>query len=154
MPCSRFYAFSWFIMSMLFFIVVLTPLLLGLRGLSHFRVGIASLVAIQIMLLMDMANSFLYFNNIPTITGALLARGRVVIAGSITAAVALFTMLILLGIRNEHNPELLQSKTGEPAHSPDATRGGLYQPTENPEEQVRYYNPVSEGLQAPAVPRA
>lgn len=62
-------------MSMLFFIVVLTPLLLGLRGLSHFRVGIASLVAIQIMLLMDMANSFLYFNNIPTITGAWICMG-------------------------------------------------------------------------------
>lgn len=72
----RFYGFSWWIMWFLFVIVVMTPVLLGTDSLKHFRGGLMAFVAIEIMLLMDMTNSFLYFNSVPTIRGPQCAGRR------------------------------------------------------------------------------
>lgn len=45
------------------------PILMSINGIRRFRAGLVGLVAIELVLLMDMINSFLYFNTIPTVSG-------------------------------------------------------------------------------------
>ena len=74
-PCSKFYGFTWWITVYLLILVFILPILMSVNGIRRFRAGLVGLVAIETMLLMDMINSFLYFNTIPTVSGGLWGRG-------------------------------------------------------------------------------
>lgn len=58
----------------LLILVFILPILMSVNGIRRFRAGLVGLVAIETMLLMDMINSFLYFNTIPTVSGGFGVR--------------------------------------------------------------------------------
>jgi uncharacterized membrane protein len=55
--CSRWLAFTWFIWSFHFLVLLLAPLLLAAGAVSTFRAGLVGFVALSAVLLMDMANT-------------------------------------------------------------------------------------------------
>ncbi|KFM23708.1 hypothetical protein F751_0922 [Auxenochlorella protothecoides] len=148
-PCSQcvygvgsFYGFTWWITVYLFILSLLLPILMTINGIRRFRAGLIGLVAVELMLLMDLINSFLYFNTIPTVSGALLARGRVVLAGAIIAAIGLFAVLIGLGLQDERDPELHSKRVGAGSGE---TRGGRFvDPGNDKANVVAYNNPIAE----------
>lgn len=176
----------------MFVIVVLLPILVAINGVARFRAGLIGIISVEIMLLMDLINSFLYFNTIPTVsgeenaaaglravsarmssrpgrgrlpsdpclaldlglfptpnglppsppsTGALLARGRVVAAGSIIGVIGLFFVVIGLGIHDERDPSLHMKRMGVRGGE---TMGGVYvDPDTDIANVMTYNNPLS-----------
>lgn len=79
---------------------------------------------------------------IPPCAGALLARGRVVLAGAIIAAIGLFAVLIGLGLQDERDPELHEKRVGAVSGE---TRGGRFvDPANDKANVVAYNNPMAE----------
>ncbi|KAK2076564.1 hypothetical protein QBZ16_005324 [Prototheca wickerhamii] len=140
-PCSKFYGFTWWITVYLLILVFILPILMSVNGIRRFRAGLVGLVAIETMLLMDMINSFLYFNTIPTVSGALLSRGRVTVAGGIISAIGLFMTLIGLGIKDEVDPQLYSQRMGARTGE---TKGGVFtHPGQEESNVVSYNNPLA-----------
>jgi hypothetical protein len=117
--CGSFYAYSWFILWLLFTVaVVLAPLLLAADGVASFRAALLGLLAVTTMLVGDAANSFQAFSHVG-LSGETAARARTFTAGSIIASVGLYALILLAGVVDERSEGVVD--TGEPRGE---TRGG------------------------------
>lgn len=121
-PCKKFYGYSWWIVWYAFLILLLVPILLARHSLHHFRAGALALIALLTMLLGDLTNTFLYYNNL-NIPGAGGSRARVTVAGGIVTSIACYLMLILMGVVDEKKET--KPSSGEPTGE---TMGGRFVP--------------------------
>ncbi|KAI7836797.1 hypothetical protein COHA_009342 [Chlorella ohadii] len=84
----------------------------------------------QTPLLFLLLPSSSYYNGLP-LTGTTKSRSRVTLAGSIIATIALFALIMVIGVFDEEKGKAARrGGTGEPKGQ---TYGGVYQP--GPEEQ-------------------
>eukprot|EP00887_Chlorella_sp_A99_P005041 scaffold4.g5041.t1 len=124
--CDKFYRYTWWITWYLFLMVVLTPIVLAAGHLRFFRAGMVGLWAPLLVLLMDTANTYLYFNGLSSVSGTLLSRARVTVAGAVISSIGGFLVLVGLGVHDERGAAAAARATGEPKGE---TYGGVYQPS-------------------------
>ncbi|KAL4439221.1 hypothetical protein ABPG77_004123 [Micractinium sp. CCAP 211/92] len=124
-PCGKFYRFTWWITWYLFAIVILLAILTIATAFHTFRAGLLGLCAPLLILLMDTCNTFFYFNGL-NLSGTTKDRARVTLAGAIIATIALFALVLALGVFDEETGKAnRRGGTGEPVGE---TYGGVYQP--------------------------
>eukprot|EP00887_Chlorella_sp_A99_P005657 scaffold1.g5657.t1 len=111
--CDKFFRYLWWIWALLLTVLVIAAVGLATATINMFRPGggkwrgqrgaLVGLLAVTVTLLMDTANTFLYISDagFPLVTGVMVTRARVTVAGAIISAVALFVMLILAGYYDE-----------------------------------------------------
>lgn len=138
--CDVFFSYTWWIWAYGLFIVVLTPAIMGSGALARFRPGLITLLTIAAMQAMQVANTYLYFNQLPeTSSGGFAARYQTTVAGGIIKAIALLLLIAILGVRDEEttlyetSKQEKRSKRGaEPPSGPPVSTNPL-----EPEEDDR-----------------
>jgi hypothetical protein len=133
-PCSKIYGYTWYITWYAFFLLVLLPVLVIGDKMRKFRAGFLGLLVPLVMLLGDMANTFLFFNDL-AFNGETKSRARTVVAGSIIASIGFYCTVIGAGIVDEDQER--QEKTDAPTGE---TYGGRY--GDIPEDPTSTYNPT------------
>jgi hypothetical protein len=132
--CDVFFSYTWWIWAYGLFMVVLTPAIMGSGALSRFRPGLITLLTIAAMQAMQVANTYLYFNQLPeTSSGGFAARYQTTVAGGIIKAIALLLLIAILGVRDEETTlyetsakQGKQSKRGtEPPSGPPVSTNPL-----------------------------
>ena len=106
-------------------------------AISKFRAGLLGLLAPATMLVSDTANTYNYWNHVG-LSGTTKSRAETIMAGSIISAIALYVIIILVGLADE-NAEKVET-SGEPTGE---TYGGRYVP--KPGTETTQYNPTFEG---------
>jgi hypothetical protein len=95
-----FFSYPWWITFYNLGVLLLAAASLG--GFLHrFRPGIIALLAISLMQNLSTANTFLYYDSVPTTSGTFEARARVTSAGAIIKSIAMFFLIGLIGARDE-----------------------------------------------------
>lgn len=90
--------------------------------MSKFRGGLLGLLALGVMLVGDTANTYKLWNHLG-FSGRPLDRARVMIAGSIIVSIALYLLILLVGVADEKGEKMETS--GEPSAG-EETYGGRY----------------------------
>ena len=91
--CDTFFSYAWWIAFYNIAVWIVTAVTLA-GNLPRFRPGIIALLAISIMQSMETANNYLYYDTLPTSSGAFVAR-------AIIKSVALLLLVALIGARDE-----------------------------------------------------
>jgi hypothetical protein len=120
--CSKFYGYTWWITWYIFLLLIVVPILAAKRSLGHFRGGLLGLLALGVMLVGDTANTFNLWNHLGFSKTA-EDRARVMIAGTIIVSIAMYLLIMLIGIADEKGEKVQTS--GEPTGE---TFGGRYVP--------------------------
>lgn len=82
------------------FVWIVVVVTIVLKSVGKFRTGLIGLLAIDVMLLMDTANTFLYFNQVD-VSGGFKDRTRVTFAGGLISSIGVFLLIIFLGMHDE-----------------------------------------------------
>ena len=122
--CSEFYGYTWWITWYVFLLLIVVPILAAKRSLHKFRGGLLALLALAVMLVSDTANTFNLWNHLGFGKTA-VDRARVMIAGSIIVSIALYLLILLIGVADEKGEKVEMS--GEPKQG-EETYGGRYVP--------------------------
>ena len=117
-PCDVFFEYTWWMTFYNLFLLILTAIVLSTNSLPTFRPGLVTLSAVGAMMSMIIANTYLYYNSLPTTSGTFTARARVTVAGGIIKAIALLLMIGFTGARDE------STTVYEPPMKKEAMRGG------------------------------
>jgi hypothetical protein len=120
--CSKFYGYTWWIIWYVFLLLIVVPILAGKGSLGTFRGGLLGLLALGVMLVGDTANTFNLWNHLG-FSGQTEDRARVMIAGSIFVSIALYLIILLVGVADEKGEKVETS--GEPSAG-EETYGGRY----------------------------
>ncbi|GAB4814471.1 hypothetical protein N2152v2_001517 [Parachlorella kessleri] len=101
--CDKFFRYTWWITFFHFFVWFLVLAFLFTRTIHKFRAGLVGLLAAVTVLLMDTANTYLYFEDVPSPGGdsTFRDRAKVVFAGALIAAVADALLLVAIGWHDE-----------------------------------------------------
>lgn len=100
------------------FVLIFAAVVLGMGTLHMFRPALITLVAVAAMQAIIIANTYLYYDTLPTTSGTFTARAKVTTAGAIIKAVGLLLMAGFLGYRDE------SSTVFEPPAKKEQMRGG------------------------------
>ena len=84
-----------------FLFLIISAAILGTGALSQYRPALIGLAAVGAMQSIIMANTYLYYNALPTTSGTFSARARVTTAGAIIKAISLLMMTGVMGARDE-----------------------------------------------------
>lgn len=95
--CDHFFQYTWWITYLHWFVGVMVIFYLVTGVLSRTRISLVGLCAVAAVLLMDTANTYLYFNNVPGLTSTMAASTKVTVAGAVVSAVADLLLMMLLG---------------------------------------------------------
>lgn len=99
---DRLFSYAWWAVWYNFLLLIILAIMLIANSVYLFRGGLIALVAINIMLMIETANSFLYYNNVTTLSGSFSDRARVTVAGAIIKAIASFLLIAVLGFKDEY----------------------------------------------------
>ncbi|KAL4428445.1 hypothetical protein ABPG75_002534 [Micractinium tetrahymenae] len=98
--CNKIFSYTWWIMAFDLFVLVL--LAVGITTIiGTFRGGMVAISAVLLLLLMDTANTYLYFNEINNLTDSIPSRARAVVAGAIISCIAYGILIIIIGWHDE-----------------------------------------------------
>ncbi|KAL4439222.1 hypothetical protein ABPG77_004124 [Micractinium sp. CCAP 211/92] len=98
--CNKIFSYTWWIMAFDLFVLIL--LAVGITTIiGTFRGGMVAISAVLLLLLMDTANTYLYFNDISDLTDSIPSRARAVVAGSIISCIAYGVLIMIIGWHNE-----------------------------------------------------
>lgn len=95
--CDHFFQYTWWITYLHWFVGVMVFTYLVSRVLNRTRIALVGLCAVAAVVLMDTANTYLYFNNVPGLTSIMAASTKVTVAGAVVSAVADLLLMMLLG---------------------------------------------------------
>jgi hypothetical protein len=99
--CDRFFSYAWWTVFYDLIYLIILAVCLAAGAIYLFRGGLVGLTAINIMLAMNLTNTFLYYNNVTTMVDTFGQRARVTVAGGILKAIASFFILGMLGWKDE-----------------------------------------------------
>lgn len=99
--CDKEFEYTWFITIQNLAVVVAVIGIVATNTLHKFRAGVIGISAVQVMLLSDVANSFVLINTTSYGSSTFRARARVVSAGSILGTIAFLLITIFVGIFDE-----------------------------------------------------
>lgn len=99
--CGKFFRYTWYITFLHFFTWVMVLAYLVTDKIHKNRAALVGILAVAAVLLMDTANTYLNFDYIPGLSGSLLTRARVTVAGACVAAAANLLLILLVGWHDE-----------------------------------------------------
>jgi hypothetical protein len=100
--CSQFYRYTWWITFLQFIVVIMVGAALATRSIHRSRSALTGIIAIATVLLMDTANTYLYFHNgVGNLAGTTKNRAEVVLAGAIVGIVANIFLIFFIGQHND-----------------------------------------------------
>ena len=82
-------------------VLILSAVVLSMGILHTFRPGLITLIAIAAMQAIVIANTYLYYDTLPTTSSTFVARAKTATAGAIIKAIGLLLMAAFLGTRDE-----------------------------------------------------
>ena len=131
-PCSKLYGYTWFITWYTFLMLVLTPILVIGNTMKNFRAGFLGLLAPLLMLLGDMSNTYIQYDDL-IVSSTASDRARALTGGAVITSIGFYLVLIFVGIvaEDEEGKEKADAPSGE-------TYGGMYGQTPEP---TMTYNP-------------
>ncbi|KAK2076563.1 hypothetical protein QBZ16_005323 [Prototheca wickerhamii] len=97
--CSKFFRYAWW--STFYTFAVWATILAFLVTVTIHKPGLIGLIVISMMLLMNTANTFLFFNDVQTGDSTFTAGTRTTVAGSIIIVFAEFFLIFLIGLHDE-----------------------------------------------------
>ncbi|KAL4852859.1 hypothetical protein ACK3TF_006065 [Chlorella vulgaris] len=124
--CGHFFQYTWWITFLHFFTWVMVLAYLVMDVIHKNRAALVGILAVAAVLLMDTANTYLQYNYLPGLTGTMLTRARVTVAGAIIAAVADLLLILLVGWHDDKTTYKERGETTAKMMSFSGNKGAIW----------------------------